>query len=222
MSLLKQWKGNYLYKVTSNRTLVNNATACYWPCKPCMIPLVSPPNSWGRAIPWKYTRDKHPSEANHSCPRTAKTLAKCQKFYILVPHCPNLSYLAGSSPSFHRVQYFGSISDIVLSTSFCRIPELTGLPLQTTLSAESGSSFLPVRFPPVQFLLSPAARGWVIHMESQVDSPFSPDTFQTAPCLRLTAFPGSWNWNLVSKLTLPLLSKEVYLTLLKSLPLLNK
>lgn len=92
-------------------------------------------------------------------------------------------------------------------------------PLQTPFSAKSGSSFLPVRFPPV---LSPVALGRVIHMESQVDRPFPPDTFQTAPWLRLTAFPGSWNWNLVSKLTLPLLSKEVYLNLLESMPFLNK
>lgn len=95
-------------------------------------------------------------------------------------------------------------------------------PLQTPLSAKAGSSFLPVQFPPARFLLSPGALGRLVHMESQVDRPFYPDAFQTAPCLRLTAFPGSENWNLVSKLTLLLLSKEVYLNPSKSMSRLNK
>lgn len=64
-------------------------------------------------------------------------------------------------------------------------------PLETPLSANTGSSFLPTWLPPAQILLSPVALGWVTHTESQVDRPCSPDTFQTAPCLGLTAFPGS-------------------------------
>lgn len=44
-------------------------------------------------------------------------------------------------------------------------------PLEIPLSAKTGSCFLPTRFPPVLFLLSPVALGWVTHMESQVDRP---------------------------------------------------
>lgn len=83
-----------------------------------------------KICPEKYTKDKHHSEANGSCPRAANTWAKSQRFHILIPHCPNLRYLAGSSPSFHRVHYFGLI--FVLSISSCRSPELTVLPASDT------------------------------------------------------------------------------------------
>lgn len=201
---------------------MNIAVSFNWPCKPCEIPLAPPQNTWGCAVPGKYTRDKRHNQGNGSCPRAANTWAKSHRFHIPIPHCPNLSYLAVSSPYFQRVHYVGLISDIALSISHVEVQSWLCCPLHTLLSAKPGSSFLPVRFLPVRFLLSPAALGRVIHMESQVDRPLSPDAFQITPCLRLTAFPGSENWNLVSKLTLPLLTKEVHLNLWKSMPLLNK
>lgn len=80
----------------------------------------------------KNTRGKCQNPANKSWLRAADFLAKYQGCHILIPHCTNLNNLAGSSPSFHRSQYFGLISDIVLTSSLRRSPVLTVLPTWDT------------------------------------------------------------------------------------------
>ena len=193
-----------------------------WPCKPCEIPLPPPQNTWGCAVPWKYARDKHHSEARGSCPRAANTWAKSQRFRVPNPTALIWVIWLAHHPVSTGFTILASSRTLFSAPHCAKVQGWLCCPLQTELSAVAGASFLPVRFPPVRFLLSPVAQGRVVHMESQVDRPFPPNAFQTAPCLRLAAFPGSENWNLVSKLTLPTLSKEVYLNPLKSMPLLNK
>lgn len=129
--------------------------------------------------------------ANKSWLRRANSLAKCQRCNILIPHCSNLRYGAGSSPSFHRFQYFGLISDIVLSSSVGGSPVLA-VPLawDTTFNQVwliCSSNLIP----PLQFQLSPVALGWVIHMESQVDRPFPLAHSRQHPALGWQLFRGA-------------------------------
>lgn len=148
MLLWKNERGIIL--IISNRTFINNKVSFYWPRKPCKIFLLPPQNTRGcTVVPLKYTRDKPHNQANKSQLRTAYSWAKCQRCHILIPHGTDLSYLAGSSPSFHRVSYFGLISATVLSHSSCTNPSWLCCPLQTPLSASFGSSFLPAWSPPV-------------------------------------------------------------------------
>ena len=94
--------------------------------------LFHPPQNPGCAVPLKTTREKRQTWASKSWLRALNSLAQCQRCHILIPHCTNLSYLAGSSPSFHSLQYFELISHIVLSASLRRSPGLTVLPTWDT------------------------------------------------------------------------------------------
>lgn len=133
------------------------------------------------------------------------------------PHCTNLHYVAGSSPSFHSFQYFGLISDIVLSSSLRRSPVLTVLHTWDTTFSQDRLMLSSNSISPVQSPLSPVALGRVTHMESQVGRPCSPGHIPDS------SLPGadSFSWELKLKFGFTahacfLLSKEVYFNLLKN------
>lgn len=143
------------------------------------------------AVPLRYIKNKGHNSANNCWLRAADTLAKCQRCHIRTPTALIWVIWLALDPVFTGFNILDS--SLTLSAVFLCVESEYRLccPFETSLLDKSSPSLLPTLFPPVQSLLSPVVLAWVIHMVSQVDKPFPPDTFQTTPCLGLTAFPGS-------------------------------